>query len=316
MTRIVVVLPAPLGPRNPVTRPGWQTKLMSSTAANAPYFRVSPSTLIMRPDCPNGPGRASAKCHGRGQTKVGALRDPWRLRPHPPRPSLTRWTVPRPRSTSLGCPRGDTSGGWSSCWDSARSVGCPSLTTSRKRCGSLDVGLGLVAYVLVFFFRRRWPVPIALIANFLTFGSAIASGPAVAGLGLGGDPAAVARDRPGRGGRLRRRPGLRRQPARQQQRPVLVDPRRSTSSPPSPSSGGACTSAPAASSCGPCGTAPSAPSPSRSSASRRRGPTSGPGSPARCTTCSPTGSRRSPCTRARSPSARTSPPSRCTPARA
>lgn len=44
---------------------------------------------------------------------------------------------------------------------------------------AMDVGLGLVAYVLVFFFRRRWPVPIALIANLLTFGSAIASGPAV-----------------------------------------------------------------------------------------------------------------------------------------
>jgi signal transduction histidine kinase len=42
-----------------------------------------------------------------------------------------------------------------------------------------DVALGLVAYVLVFFFRRRWPVAIALIANALTFGSAIASGPAV-----------------------------------------------------------------------------------------------------------------------------------------
>ncbi len=47
MTRMVVVLPAPLGPRNPVTVPGWQTKLMLSTAVNVPYFLVSPSTLIM-----------------------------------------------------------------------------------------------------------------------------------------------------------------------------------------------------------------------------------------------------------------------------
>ena len=52
ITRIVVVLPAPLGPRNPVTRPGWATKLTSSTAVKAPYFRVSLSTVIMGPPCP------------------------------------------------------------------------------------------------------------------------------------------------------------------------------------------------------------------------------------------------------------------------
>ena len=55
MTRMVVVLPAPLGPRNPVTRPGWQTKSMLSTAVNAPYFLVSPSTLIMTPILPGRP---------------------------------------------------------------------------------------------------------------------------------------------------------------------------------------------------------------------------------------------------------------------
>jgi signal transduction histidine kinase len=43
----------------------------------------------------------------------------------------------------------------------------------------LDVGLGLVAYVLVFGFRRRWPVPIALLANVLAAFSGFASGPAV-----------------------------------------------------------------------------------------------------------------------------------------
>ena len=36
ITRIVVVLPAPLGPRKPVTVPGWQMKLMSSTATKFP----------------------------------------------------------------------------------------------------------------------------------------------------------------------------------------------------------------------------------------------------------------------------------------
>ena len=36
MIRRVVDLPAPLGPRKPVTRPGWAVKLTSSTAVKAP----------------------------------------------------------------------------------------------------------------------------------------------------------------------------------------------------------------------------------------------------------------------------------------
>ena len=47
MIRMVVVFPAPLGPRKPVTRPGRAVKLTSSTAANPPYFLLSDSTLIM-----------------------------------------------------------------------------------------------------------------------------------------------------------------------------------------------------------------------------------------------------------------------------
>jgi len=43
----------------------------------------------------------------------------------------------------------------------------------------LDVGLGLVTFVLVFGFRRRWPLPIALVANVLAALSGSASGPAV-----------------------------------------------------------------------------------------------------------------------------------------
>ena len=50
---MVVVLPAPLGPRKPVTRPGCATKLTSSTAVKAPYFRVSLSTVIMRSTLPD-----------------------------------------------------------------------------------------------------------------------------------------------------------------------------------------------------------------------------------------------------------------------
>jgi hypothetical protein len=35
-TRIVVDLPAPLGPRKPVTRPGWMVTVRSSTAVRSP----------------------------------------------------------------------------------------------------------------------------------------------------------------------------------------------------------------------------------------------------------------------------------------
>ena len=44
ITRIVVVLPAPLGPRKPVTRPGRQVKLTSFTAVKAPYCLVKELT--------------------------------------------------------------------------------------------------------------------------------------------------------------------------------------------------------------------------------------------------------------------------------
>ena len=47
MIRIVVDFPAPLGPRNPVTRPGSAVNETSSTATNPPYLIVSDSTLIM-----------------------------------------------------------------------------------------------------------------------------------------------------------------------------------------------------------------------------------------------------------------------------
>jgi signal transduction histidine kinase len=42
----------------------------------------------------------------------------------------------------------------------------------------LDVALGLGAYVLVFF-RRRWPLPVALLVNLVAAGSGLASGPTV-----------------------------------------------------------------------------------------------------------------------------------------
>src|SRR6185369_1398631 len=45
--RIEVDLPAPFGPRKPVTRPAGATKLMSSTAVVLRYFFVRESTVII-----------------------------------------------------------------------------------------------------------------------------------------------------------------------------------------------------------------------------------------------------------------------------
>src|SRR4051812_7470418 len=45
--RIVVVLPAPFGPRKPVTVPGSRAKDTSSTTVRLPYCLVSPLTLII-----------------------------------------------------------------------------------------------------------------------------------------------------------------------------------------------------------------------------------------------------------------------------
>ena len=196
MTRIVVVLPAPLGPRNPVTRPGWQTKLTSSTAVNAPYFRVSPSTLIMCPACPNAPAsRASAKCHGRGPTKVGVVRRPagacaatavgLALRAEDcDRPAPEAY---QPRLTPVGA----RLAAWSSCSAvSAAGAGCPIVrATSPAGCWRSTSRWGWWPTCWSCF-RRRWPVPIALLVNVLAGVSGIASGPAVLAVGLASPPGA------------------------------------------------------------------------------------------------------------------------------
>ena len=44
---MVVDLPAPFGPRKPVTTPGWTVKLSSSTAVFSPYRLLSPRDSIM-----------------------------------------------------------------------------------------------------------------------------------------------------------------------------------------------------------------------------------------------------------------------------
>jgi hypothetical protein len=45
--RRVVVLPAPFGPRNPVSTPGSTSKVSALTAVTAPYRLVSPRTAIV-----------------------------------------------------------------------------------------------------------------------------------------------------------------------------------------------------------------------------------------------------------------------------
>src|ERR1700692_1797919 len=47
MQRMVVVLPAPFGPRKPVTLPGSMPNVRSSTAVLSPYRFVRPRTSIM-----------------------------------------------------------------------------------------------------------------------------------------------------------------------------------------------------------------------------------------------------------------------------
>src|SRR5215468_2198504 len=46
--RMVVVLPAPFGPRKPWISPGATERLTPSTAVKAPYFLTSDSTAIIR----------------------------------------------------------------------------------------------------------------------------------------------------------------------------------------------------------------------------------------------------------------------------
>src|SRR6476620_8865498 len=67
MTRMVVDLPAPFGPRNPVTRPGRAVKVTSSTARVFPYLLViraslnidSPASLVCAAACCSGDVRRS-----------------------------------------------------------------------------------------------------------------------------------------------------------------------------------------------------------------------------------------------------------------
>src|SRR3954468_7032506 len=83
--RSVVDLPAPLGPRNPVTVPGAHWKETSETASWAPYLLVRCSIVIMAltvvqpPGCAHRPEVSS----GRGTVDLGRYRGPTPVRSLP-----------------------------------------------------------------------------------------------------------------------------------------------------------------------------------------------------------------------------------------
>src|SRR4051812_47577453 len=117
--RRVVVLPLPLGPRNPVTRPGSTSKSRWSTAVKEPNRLVRPRTS-MRPDAsgpafttwlrPSRPHRpppdrrdAPTQPHGIPVHTQAGRRGPGRGRAPPPHPHATPAT---PRGGRRGRGRG------------------------------------------------------------------------------------------------------------------------------------------------------------------------------------------------------------------
>src|SRR4051812_23263391 len=64
--RMVVVFPAPLGPRKPVTDPGSRVKDTSSTTVRPPYSLVSPLTVIMGASSPTGRSGLGQRLAGSG----------------------------------------------------------------------------------------------------------------------------------------------------------------------------------------------------------------------------------------------------------
>ena len=152
-------------------------------------------------------------------TKVGG-----RARPGQPAPvrvglalSVPRWTRPDPEAYQ---PRLTV---WGHAWRlRARCCRISAVGVAARRRRPVRAAVGcstsrsaLVALVLVFF-RRRWPVPIAVIANAAERRLGDRRRPGGPGRGLGGHPPPLARDRAGRLGRLRRRAVLRGLAARQQ----------------------------------------------------------------------------------------------------
>src|SRR3954454_10698260 len=115
ITRIVVDLPAPFGPRKPVTRPDRAVKETLSTTVKPAYLRVSDSTVIMgqpsprrgattsasRPDPPRPLGGAGSRSSGRSPRSPRSLG--W-LCDHQ-RPALAVGRAPRSRRSRTSVAR-------------------------------------------------------------------------------------------------------------------------------------------------------------------------------------------------------------------
>src|SRR5688572_16448116 len=72
--RIVVVLPAPFGPRNPNSSPRFTCRSNGCTAVNLPYRLVTPSSLIMPSPAPD-----HAHAHGSQDLQLQAADQPQQL---------------------------------------------------------------------------------------------------------------------------------------------------------------------------------------------------------------------------------------------
>ena len=118
--RMVVDLPAPLGPSRPVTRPVRAVKDRSSTASLSPYLLASPSTSIMLP--PLRLDAASSVVSGQ-DTRLGDRLDDDR-RCFPALPTATR----QPRQASVGSVEGDSQG--SSGRDPSVKLAAPELVSA------------------------------------------------------------------------------------------------------------------------------------------------------------------------------------------
>src|SRR3954452_22263998 len=115
ITRIVVDLPAPFGPRKPVTRPDWAVKETLSTAVKPAYLRVSDSTVIMGQPSPRRGVRTSASRPDPPPPSGGAASRSFGRSPRPPRslgwagdhhgPALAVGRAPRSRRSRTGVAR-------------------------------------------------------------------------------------------------------------------------------------------------------------------------------------------------------------------
>ena len=165
--RIVVVLPAPLGPRNPVTVPGSQRNETSLTTVRPPRRFVSPVASIMASDRSSAGVATTAARSMPGSTSVGGPTPPSGVhfgramttrRSHAPRRPAggARRQALRAR---LDRRRRDDPARARRRRDRARRDREPAPPTTMV---FLDLLLGLVA-VAALWWRRRWPLAVALL---------------------------------------------------------------------------------------------------------------------------------------------------------